>query len=61
MARSSQKIIATAFITSGTGCRGLLPGDDAGFTVPTFRFSNKTQLIQDFEKGCVLPGSPGIG
>ena len=32
MALSTQKIVATAFITSSTGCRGLLPGDGAGFT-----------------------------
>ena len=36
MALSTQKIGATAFITSGIGCRGLLPGDGAGFTVRTF-------------------------
>ena len=33
---STQKIVATAFITSGAGCRGLLPGDGPGFTVRTF-------------------------
>ena len=36
MALSTQKIGATAFITSGVGCRGLMPGDSAGFTVRTF-------------------------
>ena len=36
MALSTQKIVATAFITSGIGCRGLLPGDGAGFMVRTF-------------------------
>ena len=36
MALSTQKIVATAFITSGTGFRGLMPGDGAGFTVRTF-------------------------
>ena len=35
MALSDQKIVATAFIASVGGCRGLLPGD-AGFTVRTF-------------------------
>ena len=33
MVLSTQNIIATAFVASGTGFRGLLPGDDAGFTV----------------------------
>ena len=36
MALSTPKIGATAFITSGIGCRGLLPGDSARFTVRTF-------------------------
>ena len=36
MALSTQKIIATAFATSDTGYRGLLPGDGAGYTVRTF-------------------------
>ena len=36
MALSTKEMVATAFITSGTGCRGLLPGDGAGFTVRTF-------------------------
>ena len=36
MAFSTQKIDATAFTTSGTGCGGLLPGDGAGYTVRTF-------------------------
>ena len=36
MALSTQKIVATAFSTSGTGCRGLLPGDGAGLAVRTF-------------------------
>ena len=37
MACSTQTIVATAFITSGTGCRWLLPGDNTGLTVRTFR------------------------
>ena len=36
MAILTQTKIATAFITSGTGCRGLLPGDGAGFTARAF-------------------------
>ena len=36
MALSTQKIVAAAFTTSGTGCRGLLPGDGAGCMVRTF-------------------------
>ena len=36
MALSTQKIVATAFTTSGTGCRVLLPGDGAGCMVRTF-------------------------
>ena len=36
VALSAQEIVPTAFITRGTGCRGLLPGDDAGLTVRTF-------------------------
>ena len=36
MALSTQRTVATAFITSGIGCRGLLPGDSAGSTVRSF-------------------------
>ena len=36
MALSTQKMVAAAFTTSGTGCRGLLPGDGAGCMVRTF-------------------------
>ena len=36
MALSTRKVVATAFITSGIGCRGLFPGDSAEFTVRTF-------------------------
>ena len=35
MALSTRKIVATAFTTSGTGCRGLLAGDGAGCMVRT--------------------------
>ena len=43
MALSTQKIVATAFITNGTGCRGLLAGDGAGFTVHTFPHIRKVK------------------
>ena len=36
MALSTQTMGATAFITSGVGCLGLLPSISAGFTVRTF-------------------------
>ena len=36
MALSTQTIVATAFIMSVTGYRGLLPRDGDGFTVRTF-------------------------
>ena len=36
MAGWTKQIDATGFTTSGIGCRGILPGDSAGFTVHTF-------------------------